>query len=218
MVSAELDLAYHLEYIVRTEHKMASPEMNLAFSKPRCPVTETAQYNHHANCCACACEIHLSTHVDSCVKYPCQYCRYCKPSVFAAVTGASLVEIQEDPMCATDPWCAQRRKKKSMLPSNPRFVYHNPVPELPFVPVEPRGQIVPPIDSRPIKFEIRRRGPADLRHCPKQLDVPEDQQVGGLQNDSGDFDNLKIPTFGSIWTIMKLFWTQLCKNYPFTTH
>ena len=164
MVCSELPIKFHLETIMRKDYGIPAEETNQIFVIPFSPLSEPAKFDNHVFCCACHTQIHLSTHTNSCVKYPLQYCRYCKGSVFAIKTAASLVEIIDlDPIDDWDPQRRARRSKKGMFPTEHDFKLISPVPEPPPPRPPTYDNPIRQIDTRPITLLVKRRGPDAMK-------------------------------------------------------
>jgi hypothetical protein len=112
--------------------------------------------------CAFYKNIHSSRHTDSCVNKFLPYCRYCKGSVLAPVSGGRLI-IPKD-------------NGKDQIP---RYTFDvAPVPEPDPYREDLFGSPVQPIDCRPISFEIKRRqvallDPADLANISGDFDLAD---------------------------------------------
>lgn len=137
IVKAELPPSLHVKYLLeRFDPKLITGRQNYAAKHP-----DAAVLSEHANMCAFHKNVHSSRHTDSCVNKYLPYCRYCKGSVLAPVSGGRLV--------------IPRDNGKDHIP---RYTFDvAPVPEPEPYSEDPFGCPVQPIDCRPISFEIRRR-------------------------------------------------------------
>ena len=154
MIRAELPVLNHVEHILRQQRGTPPSAQNSAAVIPVSP--KDPMYETHVNCCACATNIHLWKHLDSCVNSRVPYCRYCKPSVFARRTGPkliSLVDLDPEHTLATKP---AKKNAKPKMPIKFRTV-SKVVPEGPPPVLRVYSQPIAPIDTRPITFEVQRR-------------------------------------------------------------
>ena len=154
IVKAEIETTYHLDNILRRKPGAPLRPMSSAIDLPTNPAER--KYEHHVNCCACASQIHLSKHLDSCVNSRVQYCRYCKGSVFAFRTGPKLISLVDLDPEHTAKTLSKKAGVKPKLPIKFAAIAR-PVPELSPPVDDIYGQPIQPVDTRPISFEIQRR-------------------------------------------------------------
>jgi hypothetical protein len=167
MIRTELPVLNHVEHILRQERGAPLSTHNSAAVTPASP--KDPLYERHVYCCACATNIHLWKHLDSCVNSRVPYCRYCKPSVFARRTGPKLlcvVDLDSAHTLATKP---TKKNAKPKLPIKFKTI-SKVVPEGPPSVLRVYSQPIPPVDTRPITFEMQRRqirlsGDFSLKDC-----------------------------------------------------
>ena len=163
IVQAELPVSLHVKYLLdRFNPKLITERRNYAAKPP-----DASTLKEHANMCAFHKNIHSSKHTDSCVNKFLPYCRYCKGSVLAPVSGGRLI--------------IPRDNGKDQIP---RYTFDvAPVPEPEPYREDLFGCPVQPIDCRPISFEIRRRK-IQLFHTNEASDIHDDFDLADcLQSD-----------------------------------
>ena len=158
IVKTELPATLHIRYLLeKYDPSLITNRRNYAAMTPN-----PSNLEEHSNLCAFYKNIHSSRHTDSCVNKFLPYCRYCKGSVLAPVSGGRLV-IPKD-------------NGKDQLP---RYTFDvAPVPEPAPYREDLFGSPVQPIDCRPISFEIKRRpvailDPADSTDVPGNIDLAD---------------------------------------------
>jgi hypothetical protein len=157
IVKTELPATLHIRYLLERYDPSPINRRNYAAMTP-----DPSNSEEHSNWCVFYKNIHSSRHTVSCVNKFLPYCRYCKGSVLAPVSGGRLV-IPKD-------------NGKDQIP---RYTFDvAPVPEPDPYREDLFGSPVQPIDCRPISFEIKRRhvallDPADLANVSGDFDLAD---------------------------------------------
>jgi len=145
MIKAELPLKYHVEGAARDLYpkRLKPVSHNVSAVIPPLPTDKT--YLDHVHSCVAQKNVHSWKHTDACVRPGCPTCRMAKGSGFCNDTGSYLVTVK----------MVEGEKHFSLTVEDvPELTHDNKDRDA-------SGGLkhcsIPPIDPRPITFELRRR-------------------------------------------------------------
>ena len=146
MIKAELPLLVNVRGVARDmfPDTIPRPKVNLSAVVPPSPGDDN--YASHVHECVDKQNVHLWKHTDSCVRPNCDCCRVAKGSGFCDETGSlevTITTVVDHNGNGERFWLTAQRVK-----------------ELPVKEFANNECTIPPIDPRPITFELKRRQPA----------------------------------------------------------
>ena len=145
MIKAELPLKYHVEGAARDHYPKETKPVARNVSAVIPPLPSDPNYLDHIHTCVSLKNVHSWKHTDACVRPNCPTCRMAKGSGLCEATGSYLVTVKMLEKENHFSLAVQR------VPEREPPAHDNRAPDT------YNNCTLPPIEDRPICFELQRR-------------------------------------------------------------